>query len=390
MQSSLWCLMKKLLAFTFLCALAAAGRAAITVRLADYGGVPGCSLQELRGSFSMAFSALKAAGGGELIIDPGEYDLDALGGFAAAFQVYDLRDTTILGYGARFKMRTVSIQDVNMPTFFWFQNPQNVTVKGLSFIDTGTNLAINWHGAVCLAVGASEPHSGFRTFDCTADNVVMFFGVNENGTTRYNFQNIDIRATVRNSYYGVNASYTGSYSRAELDCTNVRRAVIVYSVRNWDFIVRGHSDGVAYGSNGFVELALDYGNVSNVNVHLTMTGNISNYYGMVHLYNQGPTTSNVSTQNVNCTVDYNNVTTGGCNMYILDHEYPAFTILPASPRTYRRVYLGGSVNGGNFTGKIIHHPTISTGLNNGIYVSRNLAAMQQNLFGLPRYFHIAR
>lgn len=338
----------------------------------------------------MAFTALKAAGGGELIIDPGEYDLGTLTGFASAFQVYDLHDTTILGYGARFKMQTVVTQQSNVPTFFWFQNPQDVTVKGLSFYDSGTNLAINWQGAQCLIVGVSEPHSGFRTFDCTADNVLMFVGVHENGTTQYNFQNLDIRGTVRNSYYGVNSNYSGSNSRVELDCFNVRRATIMYSVRNWEIIVRGHSDGNGYGSNGFVELALDYGNVSNVRVHLTMTGNISNYYGMVHLYNQGPTENNVVTQNVSCTVDYNNVTTGGCSMYILDHEYPPGTILPTSPRTYRRVNLAGSVIGGNFTGKIIHHPTISTGLNNGIYVSRNLAAMQQNLFGLPRYFHIAR
>lgn len=389
MQSSLRCSMKKLIAFALLFALAAVGRTAITVRLADYGGVPGSSLQQLRGAFSMAFTALKSAGGGELIIDPGEYDLGTLTGFETAVQVYDLRDTTILGYGARFRMRTVSTQAVNTPVFFWFQNPQNVTVKGISFYDSGTNLTIEWLGATCLVVGSTEPHSGFKAYDCTADNVVMFFGMNENGI-RFNFENIDIRATVRNSYYGVSVRYNGRLSRAELDCTNVRRAVTVNGIRDWNFIVRGHSDGVAPASNGFVSLALDSANLSNVNVRLTMTGNISNYSGMVHFYNQGPPSSNVSTQNVNCTVDYDNVTTGGCSMYILDHEYPAWTILTSSPRTYRRVNLAGSVTGGNYTGKIIHHPTISTGLNNGIYVSRNLAAMQQNLFGLPRYFHVAR
>ena len=77
-------------------------------------------------------------------------------------------------------------------------------------------------------------------------------------------------------------------------------------------------------------------------------------------------------------------------MYILDHEYPAYTILTTSPREYRRVYLSGSVTGGSLTGKIIHHPTLSTGLNNAIYVSRDIARYQSNLMFLPRYFHLGR
>jgi hypothetical protein len=368
--------------------------AAADVNLAAYGGIPGAAPAQITSAFSQAFQALKNAGGGTLTVNPGVYNIgnrqDSDGVLAFA---QDMDNVTISGYGAKFFMTTTS----GSPVFFQFHNCSNITVKGMSFYDYGCDLKINWKGAICLAVSSNTPHSGFITRDCTAEKVVTFLqSTGQWASTAYSFTGFDIQAKVLNSYYGVNSNHIGSFSKCNLTVENVRRAFISYGCKNWDVVVNAASDGVSPGSNGLIEVVPigQFGSypssqsVENISIDLTVTGNISNYSGMVHFYNQGPLEAPVYTKNVKANVKYNNVITGNCNMFIFDHEYPSPTIPAVSPRTYRQIKLTGSVTGGKFTGKIIHHPTLSSGSENDIDIESNLAVMQNNLSGLPDYFHI--
>ena len=153
-------------------------------------------------------------------------------------------------------------------------------------------------------------------------------------STRYTLTNCDISGTVKTAYYGVNCNYNGRFSKCNLNTTNVRRAFIAYGTRDWDVTVTGYADGVALGSNAYVEMVPDgVSPVENVNVQLTMSGNVSKYLGLVHFYHQGPTNTFQYCRNVKANVVFNNVS-GTCNMFIFDHEYPAGTIPSTTIRSF--------------------------------------------------------
>src|SRR5512140_1356322 len=127
--------MKAVWVLSMVLLLCLAVQAQVKVRRSDYGGTPNATPEQLTGAFEKAFAVLKKAGGGELIVGKGNYSFGDLTGSAAAVQTNDLKNAAISGYGARFRMRTTGSTPPNMPTFFRFVNPENVTIKGLSFAD---------------------------------------------------------------------------------------------------------------------------------------------------------------------------------------------------------------------------------------------------------------
>ena len=354
------------------------------VNLADFGGVPGASSATIINAFNQAFTKLKSLGGGTLFVTPGVYDLGSFTTNATAVRIADLQNVIVSAYGAHLTITTNTETRV-YPVFFRFLNPNNVTIVGMSFRDFGLDLVVKRKGALCLVVETTRPCSGFKTVDAVAENVLAFLS-SEQSSHQYTLQGFDIHATVRNSYYGVNVNYNGRFSKANITAHNTRRAFISYGARDWDVTVHGSADGVALGSNAFVELVPDGTSpVENVNVNLTMTGDVRAYSGLVHFYNQGPLTAPSYTRNVKANVVLNNVT-GSSDMFIFDHEYPVRTINSSSPHTYEQVTLTGSIVG-TYAGTIISNPTISTGSTNSIKVASTLAS-HQNMSALPSYFQV--
>src|SRR3569623_792126 len=198
------------------------------VDLAVYGGVPGAAPSAIINAFDSAYAALKANGGGTLLIPPRIYDLGRHDSDAAAGNATGLNNVTISGYGASLRITTTGKA---VPAILQFSNCNNITVAGLHFTDPGTDLEVEWKGAACIQVACTKPCSGYKLIDCHGSHVVSLFHATGGGKfNNYLLTNLDIHGSVTDAYYGVNVNYTGRYSKVNLTTNRVRRAYICYGV----------------------------------------------------------------------------------------------------------------------------------------------------------------
>lgn len=347
-----------------------------SVTLAEFGGVPGASPQAIKDAFAQAFAKLQSLGGGTLTVGAGVYDLGEYSRDVYAVKVDNLRDVFISAYGAKLTMRTTAKV---MPVFLRFFNPENVTVAGMSFYDSGTNLSVSWQGAICLDVESDAAHSRFKTVDVLAENVVSLV----RSLGNYTFTGFDLKGTVRNAYYGVTTNYSGNFSKVDFVAENVGQAVFALGAQGWDINVNAVAGGP--GSNGFVNLVTsEAAPVRDINVNVTMGGKAGIYGGIVHFYHQGPAGTPQHMRNIKANVAYEGVS-GAPAMFVFDHASGA-GIASSTIRTWEQVELTGSVVGER-PALIISNPSVSTGTTNAISVASNLAAFQ-NIGALPKYFTV--
>jgi len=355
------------------------------INLANFGGVPGASAATIISAFNQAFNQLKGLGGGTLKVSPGVYNLGSYSSSTTAISVTDLQNVLISAYGVQLNITTNSTQPETRPIFFRFQNPNNVTVAGMSFFDAGVtdlNLRV---GAVCFYVGATRACSKFKTVDCVADHVSSFLQSIQSSNP-YLFEGFDLHATIKNSFYGVTQHQSGRFSKCNLNCLNVRRAFISYGARDWDITVTTHRTG-GPGSNAHVALIpVPSWPVRDCNVTINASGALNAYAALSCLYHQGPVGSYSVASNVKFNITINNATSAATLGFIsLIHE-PAGTILPTTAVAWENIQVRGVVNG-PYNGRIIANPSVSSASNNSVYVASKLAALQ-DMSALPKYFHI--
>ncbi|OWW18560.1 hypothetical protein [Noviherbaspirillum denitrificans] len=354
------------------------------VNLADHGGVPGADPETIIDAFHQAFAQLKRRGGGTLHVSAGVYDLGKRGN-GTAVTAADLSNVAISAYGAKLTMTTEGTGTVT-PVFFRFINPDNITISGMAFTDSGTDLTVNWFGAICFVVESTRPCRGFRTVDCLAENVVRLLMASQPEKDRYTFEGFDLHATIRNAYYGAGCVFNGANSRADLTVHNVRRAFIGYGMRNWELNIKASADGVAPGSNALVELAADHrGHAESIKVNLAVSGNLKNYGGLVTFYLQGPPTTTTFIRNVKANVTLNNVSAKAGAVFLFPYEAPgAGGYADTTASTWEEIRLSGKVIG-SYSGTMIKNPSVSTGKTNSIYVDRDLVGYMKMAM-LPDYF----
>jgi hypothetical protein len=351
------------------------------VSLADFGGVPSASASVVKSAFSQAFAKLKGLGGGTLTVAAGIYDMGSYTSETTAVNVADLSNVLVSAYGAEVRLTTNAQV---MPVFFNFDNPNNVTIAGMTFRGVNTNLSVNWQGPVCLSVSTSVACSGFKTVDTLADNVVTFFRTYGD----YTMTGFDLSGTVSNSYYGINPNFNGRNSRCDITCNNVRRGFMSYGTQDWNIKMRCNGTAGDLGSNGFIDLSPDDTHeVRNCVVDLTVTGDCSMWTALIHFYNQS--NYGAFTRAVNCKarLTLNNVTAGRCTGFRFTFEDPNAGFIDTSTITgWEQIELTGSVTGA-FAGTLIGNPSISSSPTNSIKVADNLAAMM-NMTTLPKYFTV--
>lgn len=348
------------------------------ISLSDFGGVPGAGGDAIISAFHQAFDLLKRAGGGVLFIPPGIYDLGEHGGGIYLIRASDLQNVEISGYGATLQMTTTA---VTTNVFFNLENPSNVSVRGLSFYDHGTDLSVDWRGAVCFDVYTTRPCSGFRTVDCTADHVLNFFRSFAQGEEKYTLTGCDLNAVVKNSYYGINMKYNGRYSKCNLTCIAVRRGFIGYGVKNWHITMHCNSRDRAKGSNGFINLiTFTEDPAEHSAIKLTVTGSTNPYTALVHFYHQD-VGEQQTIRDISASVDLKQAT-GRATIFLFDHALKT-GVKRETTRTFERITLDGTV-GRRYAGKVIANPSVSTGLTNDIKVSRHLVR-DRDMAALPKY-----
>lgn len=350
----------------------------LALSLAEYGGVPGADPAAIRSAFDQAFDRLKNAGGGTLNVAAGTYDLGSYANDTSAISVVNLRNVQISAYGARLTMTTTAVAT---PAFLHIWNPSNVTIAGMSFHDYGTDLSVDWRGAVCIQVSCTIPSSGVRTIDCVAENVLTF--VKSYGA--YELTDMDIQGTVRDSYYALNVNYNGRGSTCRLSCERVKRGFLGFGAQDWNMEM--NCIGGRNGSNGFVALvATADAPVADCNVVLTCSGDLSPYSAMVHFDHQDDADIPQHFRDISADVTLDNVAGSPETLFVFDHHSAAGTP-PTTARTWENIRLSGRI-AGNFTGTIVKNPSISNGAKNAIQVSPALAAFQ-DLRNLPAYIKIA-
>src|SRR3569623_693482 len=277
------------------------------VDLAVYGGVPGAAPSAIINAFDSAYAALKANGGGTLLIPPGIYDLGRHDSDAAAVNATGLNNVTISGYGASLRI-TTTVKAV--PAILQYSNCNNITVAGLHFTDPGTDLEVEWKGAACIQSDCTVACNGIKVADCSADQVVALYkSYGKGGGLNYLLTDIDIAGTVNNSYYGINVNYNGAHSKCNLTTNGVRRAFICYGAQYWDIWVNANTSNSA-GSNALIELSTASSGltVSDVNIRLNVTGNLSNHAGLVTFFQQDEVSTPAVIQNINADVRIVNAT----------------------------------------------------------------------------------
>lgn len=353
--------------------------------LAALGGVPGAKPDALIDAFTQAFEHLKEAGGGELFVPPGVYDFGDCDSGGKVIAVDGLRDVVISAYGANFRLNTTRKV---IPILFYFSNPNNVTVAGASFRDTGYDAGTDWRGMYCAKAESNRPCSGFRMVDCKVDGAVGLFQSLQHGANRYLMKDIHLHGTIRNAYYGAGLTYVGDNAKVDFVCENVRRGCIAYGLRNASIRIRMSHGADAPGSNGFISLACEgenAGNVENVRIELEASG-VARHSGLVHFYHQ-KSESRGWMRNITANVTVNNLKKSRPNssIFLFDHELPSSEILKSTARGWDQIFLSGRING-SYAGRIIHNPSVSTSAGT-IYIDSTLGA-QMDMSQLARYFRV--
>lgn len=350
------------------------------VSLANYGGLPGAAPSVLIGAFANAFAALTQNGGGTLLVPAGIYDFREYDSSALIVRGDDLSNIVISAYGATFKATTTANV---MPFLFYFFNPNNLTIAGARFVDPGFNPSVNWKGMYGVGIQANRASGRFRMVDCHAESVVGLFSANNNAGTRHYLEDIDIQGEVRNSYYGVGASFIRERVKVNLICHNVRRAFIANALKNADITVTASSTEQWPGSNGLVSLAsggAEMGNVEDVRVNVNASG-VCIYGSYVHFYQVGPAVDGYM-RDIDATVNLDNVSVVQ-NLFIFDHEIDR--VQHKTARVWDQIHLHGSVTG-SFGGRVISNPSVSSS-SGTVYVDHNLALLEKQ-WDLPAYFRI--
>jgi hypothetical protein len=353
------------------------------VNLADYGGVPGAASATIVRAFNRAFNRLKALGGGTLNVGPGIYNI---GGFSrgCAISANNLQNVLISAYGAQLTMTTTA---KFTPVFLYFSNPNNVTIAGLSFRDFGTNLNVNWWGAICLLVESTMARSGFKTVDCVADSVVTFFQTNQRSNP-YLFTGYDINATVSNSYYGIQLSWDGRFSKCNLNCTNVRRAFIGQAAKDWNITVNTNRTG-GLGSNAHVVMdAFPNGPVQDNVININASGALDGYVSLGSICHQGGDGVYSYARNIKFNIQVNNATGAATTGFLSFTAEPESGggIRSSTVSAWENIQINGTVTG-PYNGPLVANPSVSSASTNSVYVASKVAALQ-NMSALPSYFRL--
>ena len=334
----------------------------VTLRLSDFGGIPGITLEKLLNAFDRVFEILRSTGGGVLQILPGYYDLGKYATSQSIINIYDLKNVFISAYGANFQVTSTS---AITPLLFFFHNPNNVVIAGASFVDLGFNKAAwlshrRW-GMFCVSVDSSYVCSNFKLVDCSAENVTALFNI-DSRSHKFKVRDVVIQdCKVTNAYYGVGALYHGdNLSVRNLICEDVRRGFISYGSKNADVDIKLHCNANFFGSNGFISLACAgsvEGDVENVKIKLQVSG-VESHSALVHFYHQQNASLGVI-KNIQANVIVNQLTTDGkntklsdLNIFRFDHELPDTTVLKNTARIWDQIVLSGKVTG-KISGKLI-------------------------------------
>ena len=343
-----------------------AGIPANSVNLATYGGVPGATAANIRTAINDALNALAGMGGGTLVIDAGTYDLGTSPDSGHVIRT-GLTNICIRGYGATFTCDTTTQK---ITSFFYFTNPQNVAVMGLSFQDRGYDRTLNWKGAYALDVSTSAASNGFKAIDIECISCLgVLRGSATSSAAYYTLTGLEVSGWATDCYYGVGCNFNGQGSKVTLICSNVRRSWIAYGAKDWKLDLSIYADATFSGSNGAIDpVALNAYPCENIDIRARFTGRVAAWFALVNFYAQE--TGSPLYKNIKANVTLDN-TTGAAYIFFIRHEVTGTGILASSTVQLQNVECNGYVKGAFPGGSVlIEHATTSTAAGNSLRVSR--------------------
>lgn len=368
-----------------------------TVLLSDHGGVPGASGETIFNAWNAAVAQIKTLGGGTLKWDAGTYAMGIIAADDNVFHANNLSNVLVDMRGAIFTCTSTTgdPQTEGIGNLFYFENPNNVTVRGGKMLDAGYSATSGGNNKGVYFVRAQATGSSlckhFKMFEAETDGAMGYFVSTQFAAfnSLYQLENIDISGTAKNTYYGAGLTDCGANITVDLTCINVRRAIIAYHPRNASFKINGTHDAAALGSNGYVSvIRTDTGrDLDSLEIDVTLTGS-TNHTALVHFYHQfgDAATSSGWMQNVNAKVTINNLlNTAALQLFRFDHELTGSVIAGSTARGWKNIRLDAAITGA-FSGTRIASASASTAAGNAVYVTPNVTT---NFAGLPSYFQAA-
>jgi hypothetical protein len=233
-------------------------------------------------AFANALATLTAAGGGTLLIPYGIYHFGNRSLDEILMDLDTPANIRVLSQHALLRMNTT---DNSRPRFFRCKNPDGLIFDGIRFDDTGSDITVDWRGAVCLEFwgsGSAGFHGGIEIRNCLADDVVTFLDCN--GTTDHRIRDIWLsNCRVRDSYYGINCRENGDGIRGSLRCENVRRAYFPYGVTDHNLEISIYHNGVGVGANSACLIKRYARDTKNIKLSTRFFGSAAQYNTAVTL-----------------------------------------------------------------------------------------------------------
>lgn len=348
------------------------------VNLATYGGIPGALAATIKTAIANALTALKAAGGGTLLIPPGIYDMgaSAVNGYEFLGAQVEMSNIRISGYGALFTFQTTAA----VITYgIVFVDGQNIELEGLQFRDTGYDSSLSWKGAhavMSFQTSAFGGVKGFRMRDCYATSCLSPYAVQ--GDAAFLLSDVDVQAVADNCYYGLQLDGVTNVT-ASIVTTDARRSAIAYNCNNMTLTVDATNTAAGVGSNGWVELAAraddDCGNWK---VNLTYRGDVR-HGTLVRVEHQGLAGTAGTMDNVDLTLTVDNPVNSGFASDAIKFTHDAGG--GVTNRVWSNFRVHGQFLGDWLAADKVTNPEISA---TGSSIA--LDASVDDLTGLPAYF----
>jgi hypothetical protein len=188
---------------------------------------------------------------GTLWLPAGDYNIGDLTTNEQVFVVNAINGVRIRGQGARIICNTATSPSTTR--VFLFRDCENVTFEGIRMRDDGTDLTVDWKGAVLCSIENLNVTTGrlrgFHISDCRSEKGVAFLEVI--GTAGARIAGITVvGCSAKDTYYGLSFQENGDDVFVPgFRTENVKRAYFPYGVSRHTVTLAVYHDGVASGAN---------------------------------------------------------------------------------------------------------------------------------------------
>ena len=302
---------------------------------------------------------------------------------------------SFIGNGALIKCGTSGTS--GKCSAFAINNPLNFKSNGINFTDPtftlSTQVSGSAYGCGLFLLYATAPSTaaapcGNVQIDGVATDALYFVVIDAStnygpsGNVGYAMRNVEVSGRCTRVYYAMTNIYGAVDTITRIECTDVRRGLLSYGLRQAKIKQSLVCTSGFQGSNAFINLACEstvFGDVFDVDIDLSVSG-VEGALSYVVFYHQGSATTGVITD-VRARISLNNLTTVGryggdstvTNGYEFLHEIAGVAQVTTTRETSNldiECTLTGTISG--VVAKLASLPTVKKNISLGRYLTAQL------------------